>query len=82
MENKIHIGELVKAQFEKRGCTVSWLARQLNCDRSNIYDIFKRGSVDTNRLYDICKALDYNFFAILADNFAKAQADSNKLTEN
>ncbi len=64
----VHIGSIIKQRFEQRGCTISWLARQLNCDRSNIYDIFTRESIDTQRLRELCLALDYDFFKVLSDN--------------
>lgn len=69
MSQQIHIGEMVKAQFQKRGCTVSWLARQLHCDRANIYNIFKRESLDTHRLYELCDILETNFFQLLSDAY-------------
>lgn len=29
-----------------RSCTVTWLARQLNCCRENVYDIYRRPNID------------------------------------
>ena len=47
--------------------TPSWLARKINCDRTNIYKIFQRPSIDTALLSRISKALDHDFFADLSD---------------
>ena len=61
----IHVGDMVKCVFAQkpRSCTVAWLARNLNCDRSNIYDIFTRQSLDTGLLIRLSKVLDHDFFA-------------------
>lgn len=67
MAYTIHIGRLIEEQFTKRGCTISWFARQINCDRTNVYGIFKRETIDVKRLYEIGKVLEYDFFQVLSD---------------
>ena len=66
--NKDGIGPIIKERFDNmpRFCTVSWLARELSCDRTNVYDIFTRKSIDTLLLYRLSRILNYNFLAILA----------------
>ena len=59
----IHIGGLIKVEMQRQGRSVSWLARQLYCDRRNVYDIFKRQSIDTQQLLRISQLLGHNFFA-------------------
>lgn len=58
----IHIGELIKEQMEVQGRTASWLAKSLSCTRINIYDIYKRNTIDTELLLKISQLLGYNFF--------------------
>lgn len=58
----LHIGRLVKTVFERSGMTVSDFARHLNCERTNIYTIFKRRTIDVELLVNISKILNYNFF--------------------
>lgn len=64
----MHIGSLIKEVFDNgpKTWTVTWFARQLNCDRRNIYNIFARHSIDTVLLMRISKILRHNFFADLA----------------
>lgn len=71
MAYSIHIGQIIKDHVEKRGCTISWFARRLNCDRSNVYDIYKRESIDTKKLYAICEILECNLFELLAEEMRK-----------
>lgn len=63
-----HIGRKIKEVFEQQpsGCTVSWFARQINCHRTNVYDIFNRESIDVALLIRISHVLNYNFFADIA----------------
>lgn len=58
----IHIGQIIKDELARQQRTPAWLARQINCDRTNIYHIFARESIDTNRLIQISVALKVNFF--------------------
>ncbi|MBP3354563.1 MAG: XRE family transcriptional regulator [Bacteroidales bacterium] len=60
-----HIGNAIKNELKKKQRSVSWLARNLYCDRTNIYDIFKRKSIDTELLYRISIILNHNFFSYL-----------------
>ena len=58
----IHIGNIIKKVFEAQGGSASWLAKQLCCDRTNIYSIFKRESIDTALLEKISIILNHDFF--------------------
>jgi len=59
-----NIGSLIKAELERQERTVSWFARKLCCDRSNIYKLFQRSTIDTELLLRISKILNYNFFEL------------------
>lgn len=75
----VHIGNLIKARFERmpRSYTVARFARQLHCRRGNIYDIFKRETIDTELLKRISKALNHDFFRDLsADLSAGERSDA------
>lgn len=62
--NKLHIGCLIKEELVKQERTVSWFARKLCCDRSNVYKIFKRSTIDTELLLRISQIMHYDFFEI------------------
>lgn len=69
---RIDMGRMVEKEFrafkaKNRGCNVTWFAGQLNCDRRNIYDIFRRPTIDTQLLSQICFVLKHNFFRDIAD---------------
>ena len=46
---------------------MTWFAGQLNCDRRNVYDIFKRATIDTQLLIQISLILNHNFYEDLAE---------------
>ena len=58
----IHIGSIIKGKFEELGLPVSWFAKELCCDRTNVYSIFKRESIDTSLLVKISLILKHDFF--------------------
>ncbi|MBE6196501.1 MAG: XRE family transcriptional regulator [Rikenellaceae bacterium] len=68
---RTHLGELIKAELEAQERSVSWLARKLSCDRSNIYRIFQKESLDTQLLERISKVLNRDFFADLSTKFTE-----------
>ena len=63
----IFIGEEIKKVVKERKVTVSWLARELGCHRTNIYRIFDSASVDTDILLRLSIILKFNFFNLYTD---------------
>ena len=47
------IGILIKEELEKQERSITWFARKLSCDRSNIYRLFQKESIDKNILVRI-----------------------------
>lgn len=74
----LNIGQLIKDELERQERSVSWFARKLYCDRSNVYKIFKRSTIDTELLIRISGILNHDFFSdyvsIVTDNM-KQQAE-------
>lgn len=60
----IHIGKEIKAELHRQERGVSWLAEKLHCDRTNVYNIFKRQGIDTRLLERISIILNRNFFTL------------------
>ena len=61
-----HLGEAIKEELSGQERSVTWFARQLSCDRSNVYRIFQKESIDTHLLARISIILKHNFFLDLA----------------
>ena len=59
-----HIGETIRQELLQQERTVTWFARKLCCDRSNVYKLFKRTTVDTDLLLRVSAILGRNFFEV------------------
>lgn len=68
------LGKLIKEELERQERTVTWFARRLSCDRSNIYRMFQKNSIDTDLLLRISLLLDHDFF----QDLSMALADRRK----
>ena len=73
MSTQPHIGHLIQATLKEQGRTVVWFARQLCCDRTHVYKIFSKESIDTGLLYKISTILGVDFFSSISVRF-KADA--------
>lgn len=75
----IFIGEEIKKVVKERKVTVSWLARELGCHRTNIYRIFDAASVDSDVLFRLSIILKFNFFDLYSNQIIqKIDADTSE----
>ena len=58
---EMHIGKMVAAELERQGRKVEWLARQLPCDKSNMYKLLKKPNWDVAMLIRISRILGHDF---------------------
>jgi hypothetical protein len=65
MEKKI--GEIIKERFEASKMEATAFAKAINKERSNVYNIFKRDSIDTGLLKIIGHVLEHDFFEDLLE---------------
>lgn len=65
----LHIGQLIKAVFDESGMTVSEFARQIHLERSTVYSIFERQSIDAMLLARISFVLKHNFLSDIEQHF-------------
>ena len=72
---------LLNKELERQERTVVWLARKLSCDRSNIYRIFQKESIDTNLLVRISVILQYDFLQVFLTVYVYNSTNRNKLVE-
>ena len=60
----IHIGQLIEMELHRQERSVTWFANKLYCDRTNVYSIFKRKSIDTELLLRISYILNHTVLYI------------------
>ena len=66
-EEKVHIGRMIQQELMRQGRTVTWFAKNLPCDRSNVYKMFHNESMDVSQLMRISKMLNFDFFKQCSD---------------
>ena len=59
----IHVGQMIKSVFDESGLSVSELARRIHVERTTVYSIFERSSIDVIQLVRISVALNHNFLS-------------------
>lgn len=67
------IGLLIKEELEAQERGVAWFSRKIHLDRSNVYRLFQKSSVDTELLRRICIVLEKDFFAIYSQSLSAPQ---------
>ena len=72
---KLDIGEIIRQEFEKSGLSISQFARMINKERTVVYNLFKRQSIDTHQLYQICMVLNVDLFRV----FSECLGEENKV---
>ena len=72
-----HIGKLIKAELTRQGRSITWLASQVDCSRENLYKVFRHKWIYTDLLFQICEALDYDFFQVCSERFQSKKRERN-----
>jgi hypothetical protein len=70
---QILIGKLIEEELRSQDRSVVWLAAKLQCNRTNIYKIFRRDSIDAELLLRISNVLRRNFFTLYTDRLDPLQ---------
>lgn len=69
MLGEMCIGQRIHNELKEQGRSVSWLARQLNMERTSLYYTFHNNSIDLELLLRISAFLGHNFMQDVADVF-------------
>jgi len=65
----MHIGNFIEIKAKEKGRSAEWLANKIHCKRRNVYDIYKRTTMDTAQLMIISKALETNLFEFFCEMY-------------
>lgn len=60
------IGICIEEVVATKGIKQAFFADQINTSERNSYNIFKKESIDTDKLMTICKVLNYDFFSLFS----------------
>jgi len=74
IDDGINMGQVIQKILKERQISISDFAKAIHCSRTNVYSIFKRRSIDIERLEQIAKVLDID----ISDLIMKKKRESNK----
>ena len=63
----MHVGKRIREVLDEQGRAASWLAMKIPCERTNIYNVFKREDVGVHLLSKVSRILGHDFFQELSD---------------
>lgn len=72
----IDLGIIIEQKFNESGLQISFFAEKINTSTRNVYNIFKRKSLDTDLLYKICEVLKTDFFAYYSAQLQNIDIDT------
>ncbi len=72
------VGKRIKEVMQEKGRTACWLAAQIPCERSNIYNVFHRKSVGVDLLFILSDLLQHDFFAELSGEWKQRKNSVNE----
>ena len=76
-QTNLHIGHLIKSVFDESGMTISEFARQIHLERTTVYSVFERPTVDVLLLVKISLVLKHNFLSDVEQHFGLAPQHSS-----
>lgn len=65
---EIHVGNMILDYMKQHRISQAELARNIKLDTSNLNKLLKKKSMETDRLMDICIALEHNFFPLFCND--------------
>lgn len=63
----VHVGQAIKKRFDELEMTKTEFGRLIGVPQQHINRIFERETMETKKLFKICQALEFNFFALFCD---------------
>lgn len=86
-----HAGAVIREELNRQGRRMSWFADQMCTERSNVYKVLKRQSIDTDFIVKASLLLNVDFFkkmserleeSLLWKNHAEVSAFHGNVNEN
>jgi len=57
----LHIGNMIRVELKAQGRTITWFAKAIHTDRTNVYKILSKETIDLQLLIRISKLLHRDF---------------------
>ena len=63
----VHIGEIIHKEVIQQGVTNNDFAERICVSPRTVYKLYKKQSIDTQMLYQICRVLKVDLFKLYSD---------------
>ena len=67
MDEKLHIGQIIREELRRQNKTNKWFAQELNLNPRTINKLFQKQYIDTAQLLQISEVLKVDFFKYYAE---------------
>ncbi len=71
----IKMGQKIRMVMIEQGRSARWLAEQIPCERTNVYNIFGRSDINVRLLGRISQVLKHDFFQDLSADLLNNPGD-------
>ena len=61
--------------MDEKRLSVIWLSKTINCERTNVYNIFSRKDISTSLLRKISMALGHDFFKEVSKDLSREMSN-------
>lgn len=66
----MHIGNRIREVMKEKHMSAIAIAKIINCERTNIYNIYARKDINTKLLEQFCVILNHDFFKELSKDLS------------
>jgi predicted nuclease with TOPRIM domain len=73
------IHRMIRQNLSKQNLTVTWLARKINIRPISLHQQLNRSTLQVNRLWSICQALELNIFQEIANRLERENQSQKAL---
>lgn len=68
MNRTINVGLAIEQRINELGITKSEFGRRIDIPNQNVNRVLSKSSIDSDKLVEICNALDYDFFKLFSSS--------------
>ena len=81
MSKSINVGLAIEQRINELGITKSEFGRRIGIPNQNVNRILSKPSIDSDKLVEICNALDYDFFKLFSSSVENTKTSLLNITK-
>jgi len=77
----VSIGKIIEKIVREKRFPITEFAQKINTNRNNVYDIFRRDTIDTGLLLKISEVLEHDFFTDLLSDVSTTEKTAHSTNQ-